>query len=227
MISLKLTTLNWEAPSIQRKEKTRNFLSMKIFQNFTTISFVFPIFNSISRFRSKISPQTTALQYFKKKVMAEMNSQFTIDEDQERETQPIYLFSDESDIVSPCLSPTRQLPNNVPDTYSGITQPIAAQHEQMSSSGNFAPQCLPTPPTSFISDDDNDEAFTPIMSNPAQLVPCTPNHRPHPLQLSQQRTPIPDTPESPTPENRGQSDIFRPFDLPENPSTALSHDNPP
>ena len=39
-------------------------------------------------------------------------------------------------------------------------------------------------------------------------------------------TPIPDTPESPTPENRGQPDIFRPYDLPGNPSTSASYDNP-
>ena len=61
--------------------------------------------------------------------MAEMNSQFTLmnlDEDQEMKTQPIYLFSDESEIDSSCSSPIPQLPNNVPDTYSAITQPIAA-----------------------------------------------------------------------------------------------------
>ena len=39
-------------------------------------------------------------------------------------------------------------------------------------------------------------------------------------------TPIPDTPESPTPENRGQSVIFQPYDL-SNPSTLASYDNPP
>ena len=61
--------------------------------------------------------------------MAEINSQFTLmnlDEDQEMKTQPIYLLSDESEIDSSCSSPIPQLPNNVPDTYSAITQPIAA-----------------------------------------------------------------------------------------------------
>ena len=48
--------------------------------------------------------------------MAEMNPQFTIDEDQEMETQLIYLSSDESEIDSPCSSPIPQLPNHVPDT---------------------------------------------------------------------------------------------------------------
>ena len=48
--------------------------------------------------------------------MAEMNSQFTSDEDQEMETQPIYLSSDESEIDSPCSSLIPQLPNSVPGT---------------------------------------------------------------------------------------------------------------
>ena len=143
-----------------------------------------------------------------------------------RETQPIYLSSDESEIASPCSSPIPQLPNNVPDTSSAITQLIAAQHEQMSSSDNVALQNTPTPPTSLTSNDDNDEVFTPITGNPAQIVPYTPNRRPHPPQLRQQKTPIQDTPESPTLENRGQSDKFRPYDLP-NPTTSASYDNTP
>ena len=44
--------------------------------------------------------------------MAEMNPQFTIDEYQGMETQPIYLSSDESEIASFCSSPIQQLPNN-------------------------------------------------------------------------------------------------------------------
>ena len=96
----------------------------------------------------------------------------------------------------------------------------------MSQSNQFVLQYPPTPPTSLISDDDNDEVFTPISGNPAQIVPYTPNRRPQHNQLSQHMTLIPDTPESPTPETRGQSDIFRPYDLP-NPSTSASYDNPP
>ena len=61
--------------------------------------------------------------------MAEMNSHFTIDGNQEMETQPIYQSSDESDINSICSSPIPQLPNNVPDTYNALTQLRAAQHE--------------------------------------------------------------------------------------------------
>ena len=103
--------------------------------------------------------------------MAEMNSQFTIDEDQEMETQPIYLSSDEIEIDSPCTSPIPQLPNNVPHIYSAITQLIAAQHEEMSLSGTSALQYPTTPPIPLISDDENDEMFTPIIGNPAQFLP--------------------------------------------------------
>ena len=149
-----------------------------------------------------------------------MNSQLTFDEDQEIVTLPFYQSSDESETTSPRSSPILQLPHNVPDTYSAITQIIAAKHEQMSSSRIFGLKYPPTPPTWSISDDDNDEVFTPIIGNPAHLVPYTPNCRPHPLQICQELTPIPDTPESPTPENRGPSEKFRPYNLPENPTTS-------
>ena len=167
-----------------------------------------------------------ALHYFKKKAMAQMNSHFTIDEDQEMETQPIYLSSDESEIGSLCSSPTPQLPNNVSDMYSAITQLIAAQHEQMSLSGSSAPQYPTTPPTSLIFDDENDEVLTPITGNPTQFLPYTPNRHPIPLQLCQQMTPIPDTQGSPTPENRGESDIFCPYNIPNEPSSTILN-NPP
>ena len=158
--------------------------------------------------------------------MAEINSQFNFNEDQDMETQPIFLSSDESEIDSPSSSPIQQLPNNVPDTYSAITQLIAAQHEQMSLSGYSARQCPTTPPTSLISDDENGDILTPITGNLAQFLPYTPNRHPIPIQLCQQITPIPDTPESPTPENRGQSDNFRPDDIP-NPPSSIPLNNPP
>ena len=91
----------------------------------------------------------------------------------------------------------------------------------MSLSGTSAPQYPTTPPSSLISDDENDEVLTPIIGNPAQFLPCTPNRHPIPLQLCQQMTLIPDTPESPTPENRGQSDIFHPYDIPNEPSSTV------
>ena len=159
--------------------------------------------------------------------MAEMNSQFTIDEDQEMETQPIYLSSDESEIDSLCSSPIPQPPNNVPDTYSAITQLIVAQHEQMSLSGTSAQQYPITPPTSLISDDEDDDMLTPITGNPAQFLPYTPNRHTIPIQLCQQITPIPDTPEALTPENRAQSDNFRPDDIPKQPSSIPLNNPPP
>ena len=126
------------------------------------------------------------------------------------ETQPIYLSSDESEIDSIRSSPTLQLPNNVPDTYSATTQLIAAQHEQMSLSGL---KISNHPQTSLISDDENDYVLNPIIGNPAQFLPYTPNRHPIFLQLCQQITRIPDTPESPTPENREQPDIVRSDDI--------------
>ena len=214
MIPFNLSALTRATPSLQRKAKTREISPRKLFKILTLYSFIFSSFILISRFNSKIFSPTTVLQYFKKKAMAEMNSQFNLDGDQEMETQPIYLSSDESEIASPHSSPTRQLPNNVPDTYSAITQLIAAQHEQMSLSGTSALQYPTTPPTSLISDDENDEVLTPIIGNPAQFSPYIANRHPISLQLCQQTTPIPYTPESPTLENRGQSDTFRPYDIP-------------
>ena len=226
MIPLNPTALTRPNPLIHRKVKTREVFSMKTLQSFTQFSFIVSIFNSISRFSSKTPPQTTSLEYFKKKANAEISSQFNLDEEQEMETQPIYLSSDESEIDSSSSSPIPQLPNNVPDTYSAISQPIAAQHEQMSLPGTSALQYPTTPPTSLISDDENGELLSPIIGNPAQFLPYTTNRPPIPIQLCQQMTPIPDTPESPTPENRGQLDIFRPYNIPNQPS-SMPLINPP
>ena len=144
--------------------------------------------------------------------MAGTNTQFTIDEDQEMETQPIYLSSDESENESPPSSPLPQLPNNTPDKNSAITQLIAAQHEQMSLSGNSAPQCPTTPPTSLISDDEDKEMLTTTSGDSAQFFTYTQDHRP-----------IPDTPQSPTPENCGQSVDFHPTNIPlHNPPNILA-----
>ena len=226
MISFNPTALTRENLLIQRKAKTRTIFPRKTFQNFTLKSFIVSTFILLSRFSLRISSRNTALQYFKKKAMAETNSQFNFHKNQEMETQPIFLSSDESEIDSPCSSPIPQLPNNVPDTYSAITELIAAHHEQMSLSGTSAPQYSITPPTSLISDDEDDDMLTPITGNPAQFLPDTPNRHPIPIQLCQQITPIPDTPESPIPENRGQSDNFRPDEIPNEPSPTILN-NPP
>ena len=78
MIAFNLTALTRETPLIQRKTKTRTIFPMETFQNFTPNSFIVSTFNLISRFNS-IPSKNTALQYFKKKAMAEINSQFTFD----------------------------------------------------------------------------------------------------------------------------------------------------
>ena len=80
-------------------------------------------------------------------------------------------------------------------------------------------------PTSLISDDDNDEVLTPILGNPAQFLPYTPTRQLIHVQLCQQTTPIPDRPESLTPENCGHSDHVRPDDIPNQPSSIPL--NPP
>ena len=152
--------------------------------------------------------------------MVQINYQFNLDEDQEMEAQPNYLSSDESEIASPCSSHGPQLTSNFPDTYRAMRRPVAAQREQTSPSGNLDLQYPPNPPTSLMSDDDDAEVFTPISGNPAQHVSYTPIRCPHPLQLFQQLRSIPDTPEYPAPENREQLDLFRPYNLPENPSTS-------
>ena len=226
MISFNLTALTRETPLIQRKAKTRTIFPRKTFQNFTLNSFIVSTFILLSRFSLRICSRNTALHYFEKKAMAETNSHFNVDKIQEMETQPIFLSSDESEIDSPCSSAIPQLPNNVSDTYSVISQLIAAHHEQMSLSGTSAPQYPITPPTSLISDDEDDDMLTSITCNPAQFLPYTPNRHPIPIQLCQQITPIPDTPESPTPENCGQSDNFRPDEIPNEPSPTILNKPP-
>ena len=105
MIQFNLTALTRATSLLQRKAKFREIIHTKSLQTFSQSSFIVPIFNQISCFVSNVSSSTTALRHSKRKAMAEMNSQFTIDEDQELETQPIYLSSDESKIASPCSSP--------------------------------------------------------------------------------------------------------------------------
>ena len=173
MIYFNLTALTRATPFIQRKAKTSNIFPMKTFQHFTQFFIHSFNFQPNQSFSSNLFSSTTALRHFKRRAMAEMNPHFIIDEDQEMETQPIYLSNDESEFASPCSSPIPQLPNNVPDTYSAITQLTAAQHEQMSVSGTFALQYPTTRPTPLISDDENDEILTPITGNPAQFLPFT------------------------------------------------------
>ena len=207
MISFNLTALTQPTLSIQRKSKTRIIFPRKTFQNFTQLSFIVPIFNKTVVFLQNLVSSITALKHFKEKAFADMTTTFSMDEDEQpMATEPIYLSSDESEINSPPSSPVPQPPDNVPDIYSAITQLIAAQREQMSLPGISAPQCPITPPTSLISDDNDIEMLTPIGGNRAQFLTYTRDSRS-----------IPETPESPTPENRGHTDdILQPSLIPLN-----------
>ena len=203
MISFNLTALTQPTLSIQRKSKTRDIFPRKTSHNFTQFSFISSTFILLSCFNLRIVSTNTALLHFKKKAMAATNTLFTIDDNQEMETEPIYLSSDESDNESPPSSPLPQLPNNTPDKNSAITQLIAAQHEQMSLSGISDPQCPITPPTSLISDDEDNEMLTSTDGVRAQFSTYT-----------RDRRLIPDTPQSPTAENCGQSVNFQPTKIP-------------
>ena len=88
MIPFYLTALTRAAPSIQRHAKTREIFPTKTLQNFIQSSFMVSNFDQISCFILNLLSSTTALRHFKRKAMAEMNSQCTIDEDQEMEAQP-------------------------------------------------------------------------------------------------------------------------------------------
>ena len=68
----------------------------------------------------------------------------------------------------------------------------------------------------MISDGEDPTNLTPIIGNPEQYTPQIPPRRNHPIQLCQHVQPIPDTPESPTPENRRRSDDFYPDTIPPN-----------
>ena len=214
MISFNLTALTQKTPSIQRKEKTRIIFPRKTFQNFTQPSFLVSIFNKNSRFASNLISSITALKHFKVKAMADMTCVFPIEEDEEAlETEPIYLSSDESEYSTPNTTPDHQLECIHPDL---INQPIASQLEQRSNTGTETVFYPPTPIISMTSDDEYEMNPTPIVGNPEQHIPQIPPSRNHPLQLCQHVQPIPDTSESPNPENRGQSDDFYPDNIPLN-----------
>ena len=146
--------------------------------------------------------------------MADMTSLFPIEEDEEpMATEPIYLSSDESEYSTPNTTPDHQTECIYSDS---INQLIASQLEQRSNTGTETVFYPPTPNTSMISDDEDPINPTPIIGNPQQYTPQIQPRRNHPIQLCQQVQPIPDTPQSPTPENRGQSDDFYPANIPLN-----------
>ena len=116
-------------------------------------------------------------------------------------------------IQLPTQTPDHQLECIYPDA---INQLIASQLEQWSNPGTETNSYPPTPNISMISDDEHQMNPTPIIGNPEQYTSQIPPRRNHPIQLCQHVQPIPDTPESPTPENRGQSDDSYPDNIPLN-----------
>ena len=146
--------------------------------------------------------------------MTDMTSVFPIEEDEEpMATEPVYLSSDESEYSTPNTTAVHQLECIYPDA---INQLIASQLEQWSNTCTETVSYPPTPNISMISDDEHQMNPTPIVGNPGQYISQIPPRRNHPIQFCQHMQPIPDTPESPTPENCGRSDDFYSDNIPLN-----------
>ena len=111
--------------------------------------------------------------------------------------------------------------------HDAINQLIASQLEQRSNTGTETAFYPPTSNMSMNSNDHDSMDPTPIIGNPEQYTPQNPPWRNHPIQLCQHMQPNPDTPESPTPENRGHSDNTCPDDIPNPPPSILLNNPPP
>ena len=150
-----------------------------------------------------------------------MTTTFRLEEDEQpMATEPICVSSDESEYSTPNTTPDHQLECIYPDS---INQLIASQLEQGSNMGAETIVYPPTPNTSIISDDEDPMNLSPIIGNAEQYTPQISPRRNHPIQLCQHVQPIPDTPQSPTPENRGQSDDSYPDNIPlHNPSNIVA-----
>ena len=151
--------------------------------------------------------------------MADMTTTSLIEEDEETmATEPIYLSNDVSKYSTPNITLDHQLECIYPDS---INQLIASQLEQWSNTGTETVSYPPNPNMSMMSDDEDQMNPTPIIGNPEQYTPQIPQRRNHPIQLRQHVQPIPDTPESPPPEDQGQDDI------PNQPSSIPLNSPPP
>ena len=153
-----------------------------------------------------------------------MTTTFRMEEAEEpMATEPIYLSSDESEYSTPNVTPNHQLEYSYPDA---INQLIASQLEQRSDVVIETVSYPLTPNVSMLSDDDHQTNSTPIIGNPEQYISPIPPRRHHPIQLCQHVQPIPETPESPTPENRRQSDNSYPDNIPlDNPTNVIAVTN--
>ena len=212
MISFNLTALTQPTLSIQRKSETRDIFPRKIFKILPNFHSYFQSSTNTVAFLQNLVYSITALKHFKKRAFADMTTTFRIEEDEEpMATEPIYLSSDESEYSTPNTTPDHQPACIYPDS---INQLIASQLEQRSYIGTETIVYPPTPNTSVISDDEDPMNSAPIIGNPAQYTPQIIPRRNHPIQICQNMQPIPDTPQLPTPENRGQSDDFYPDNIP-------------
>ena len=211
MISFNLTALTQPTLSIQRKSKTRDIFHRKTFQNLPDLHSYFQTSTKTVASLQNLISSITALKHFKERAFADMTTTFRIEEDEEpMATEPIYLSSDESEYSTPNTTPDHQPECIYPDS---INQLIASQLEQRSNMGAETTVYPPTPNTSMISNDEDPINPTPIIGNPEQYTPQILPRRHHPIQICQHVQHIPDTPQSPTPENRGQSDDFYPENI--------------
>ena len=81
---------------------------------------------------------------------------------------------------------------------------------QISVSDTTTVHCPPTPKTSPVSNDDEDENLNKLIGNPWQRTPHVSQRRRHPIQMCHQLPTIPEIPGSATMEKWGHSDIFAP-----------------
>ena len=149
---------------------------------------------------------------------------FLLQEDKEpMATELTYLSNDESEYSTPNATPDHNYESIYPDS---INQLITSQLEQKSDMGTATVFHPTTPNRSMTSDDEAEENFTPLIGTPELCTLHIPQRQNNTIQLRQHLQPVPKTPDSTTPEDQVQRDIFRPYDVP-NSSTAASHDNLP
>ena len=115
---------------------------------------------------------------------------------------------------------------NCPDAYDVINESLPSKSEQNSNPEKTAAFFPPTTTTSLASNDGDEKNFNDMVGNHRQYTPHVLQRRFQPIQTSQQPPPIPEPPEALTWENRGHSDIFCPYDLPNTTAKMSYHPFP-
>ena len=129
-----------------------------------------------------------------------MTPTFFIEEDEEpMATEPIYLSTDEIE-----YSTLNTTPDHLDECIyiDSKNQLIASELEQRSNMDTETVFYPPTPNASMISDDEEQSNLTPTFGNPEQYTTPIPQRRNHSIQPCQYVQPIPDTPDSPPPEDQ-------------------------